>query len=100
MEFNKYFDHTILKADASEEEVNAICMEAIRYNFASVCVNSARTKQVSNLLADTDIDVCTVVGFPLGAMSTMAKKFEALTAIEEGATEIDMVINVGAVKDT
>ena len=98
MEFNKYFDHTILKADASEEEVNAICMEAIRYNFASVCVNSARTKQVSNLLADTDIDVCTVVGFPLGAMSTMAKKFEALTAIEEGATEIDMVINVGAVK--
>ena len=99
MEFNKYFDHTILKADASEEEVNAICMEAIRYNFASVCVNSARTKQVSNLLADTDIDVCTVVGFPLGAMSTMAKKFEALTAIEEGATEIDMVINVGAVKD-
>ena len=99
MEFNKYFDHTILKADASEEEVNAICMEAIRYNFASVCVNSARTKQVSNLLADTDIDVCTVVGFPLGAMGTMAKKFEALTAIEEGATEIDMVINVGAVKD-
>ena len=99
MEFNKYFDHTILKADASKEEVNAICMEAIRYNFASVCVNSARTKQVSNLLADTDIDVCTVVGFPLGAMSTMAKKFEALTAIEEGATEIDMVINVGAVKD-
>ena len=99
MEFNKYFDHTILKADASEEEVNAICMEAIRYNFASVCVNSARTKQVSNLLADTDIDVCTVVGFPLGAMSSMTKKFEALTAIEEGATEIDMVINVGAVKD-
>ena len=99
MEFNKYFDHTILKADASEEEVNAICLEAIRYNFASVCVNSARTKQVSNLLADTDIDVCTVVGFPLGAMSTMAKKFEALTAIEEGATEIDMVINVGALKD-
>ena len=99
MEFNKYFDHTILKADASEEEVNAICMEAIHYNFASVCVNGARTKQVSNLLADTDIDVCTVVGFPLGAMSTMAKKFEALTAIEEGATEIDMVINVGALKD-
>lgn len=99
MEFNKYFDHTILKADASAKEVEAICMEAIQYNFASVCVNSARTKQVSELLADTDIAVCTVVGFPLGAMSTMAKKFEALTAIEEGATEIDMVINVGAVKD-
>ena len=99
MEFSKYFDHTILKADAGEEEVNAICMEAIQYHFASVCVNSARTKQVSCLLADTDIEVCTVVGFPLGAMSTMAKKFEALTAIEDGATEIDMVINVGAVKE-
>lgn len=99
MEFSKYFDHTILKADAGEEDVNAICMEAIQYQFASVCVNSARTKQVSCLLADTDIKVCTVVGFPLGAMSTMAKKFETLTAIEDGATEIDMVINVGAVKD-
>ena len=99
MEFSKYFDHTILKADASEEEVNGICREAIQYGFASVCVNSCRTKQVSCLLADTDIDVCTVIGFPLGAMSTMAKKLETLTAIEDGATEIDMVINVGAVKD-
>ena len=99
MEFNKYFDHTILKADASEEDVNRICKEGVQYNFASVCVNSGRTKQVSNLLLDTDIEVCTVVGFPLGAMSTMAKKLETLTAIEDGATEIDMVINVGAVKD-
>lgn len=99
MEFSKYFDHTILKADASEEDVNAICLEAIKYQFASVCVNSCRTKQVANLLLDTDIDVCTVIGFPLGAMSTMAKKLETLTAIEDGATEIDMVINVGAVKD-
>ena len=99
MEFSKYFDHTILKADAGEEEVNGICQEAMQYHFASVCVNSARTKQAACLLADTDIEVCTVVGFPLGAMSTMAKKFEALTAIEDGATEIDMVINVGAVKD-
>ena len=99
MEFSKYFDHTILKADASEEDVNAICLEAMKYNFASVCVNSCRTKQVANLLLDTDIDVCTVIGFPLGAMSTMAKKLETLTAIEDGATEIDMVINVGAVKD-
>lgn len=99
MEFSKYFDHTILKADASEEDVNVICKEAMQYNFASVCVNSGRTKQVSNLLLDTDIEVCTVIGFPLGAMSTMAKKLETLTAIEDGATEIDMVINVGAVKD-
>ncbi len=99
MEFSKYFDHTILRADASEEDVNAICLEAMKHNFASVCVNSYRTKQVANLLLDTDIDVCTVIGFPLGAMSTMAKKLETLTAIEDGATEIDMVINVGAVKD-
>lgn len=99
MEFSKYFDHTILKADASEEDINAICLEAMKYHFASVCVNSYRTKQVANLLLDTDIDVCTVIGFPLGAMSTMAKKLETLTAIEDGATEIDMVINVGAVKD-
>lgn len=99
MEFSKYFDHTILKADAGEEDVNAICLEAMKYNFASVCVNSYRTKQVANLLLDTDIDVCTVIGFPLGAMSTMAKKLETLTAIEDGATEIDMVINVGALKD-
>lgn len=99
MEFSKYFDHTILKADASEEDVNGICREAIQYHFASVCVNSARTRQVSSVLADSDVKVCTVVGFPLGAMSTMAKKLETLTAIEDGAEEIDMVINVGAVKD-
>lgn len=99
MEFSKYFDHTILKADASEEDVDAICEEAIQYNFASVCVNSCRTKQVADRLADTGIDVCTVIGFPLGAMDTRGKKFETLAAIENGATEIDMVINVGAVKD-
>ena len=99
MDFNKYFDHTILKADATSEDVNRIVREAIQYNFASVCVNSGRTKQVSSMLINTDIDVCTVIGFPLGAMSTMAKKMETLTAIEDGATEIDMVINVGAVKD-
>lgn len=99
MEFSKYFDHTILKADATSEDVNRVVREAIQYNFASVCVNSGRTKQVSSMLINTDIDVCTVIGFPLGAMSTMAKKMETLTAIEDGATEIDMVINVGAVKD-
>lgn len=99
MEFNKYFDHTILKADATEEDVNVICREALQYKFASVCVNSARTKQVSCVLLDSDVEVCTVIGFPLGAMSTMAKKLETLTAIEDGADEIDMVINVGAVKD-
>ena len=99
MEFNKYFDHTILKADATEEDVNTICREAIQYGFASVCVNGARTKQVSCMLADSDVKVCTVVGFPLGAMSTMATQFETVIAIEDGAEEIDMVINVGALKD-
>ncbi len=99
MEFSKYFDHTILKQDATQEDVNRICLEAIQYKFASVCVNSGRTRQVSCALADTDIATCTVVGFPLGAMSTEAKQFEALTAIEDGTIEIDMVVNVGAVKD-
>lgn len=99
MEFNKYFDHTILKPDATTEEVDAICREAIQYHFASVCVNGARTKQVSCMLENTDVKVCTVVGFPLGAMNTIAKQFEAVTAIEDGADEIDMVINVGAAKE-
>ena len=99
MEFSKYFDHTILKPEATTADVERICKEAIQYRFASVCVNSVYTKQVADLLGDTDIGVCTVVGFPLGAMSTMAKKFETISAIEDGATEIDMVINVGAIKD-
>lgn len=99
MEFSKYFDHTILNAAATKEEVDRICKEAIEYRFASVCVNGTWTKEVAQQLADTDIAVCTVIGFPLGAMSTRAKRFETLTAIEDGATEIDMVVNVGAVKD-
>lgn len=99
MEFSKYFDHTILNAAATMEEVDRICKEAIEYRFASVCVNGAWTKTVAEKLADTDIAVCTVIGFPLGAMSTRAKRFETLTAIEDGATEIDMVVNIGAVKD-
>lgn len=99
MEFSKYFDHTILNAAATMEEVDRICKEAIEYRFASVCVNGAWTKTVAEKLTDTDIAVCTVIGFPLGAMSTRAKRFETLTAIEDGATEIDMVVNIGAVKD-
>ena len=99
MEFSKYFDHTILNAAATMEEVDRICKEAIEYRFASVCVNGAWTKAVAEKLTDTDIAVCTVIGFPLGTMSTRAKRFETLTAIEDGATEIDMVVNIGAVKD-
>jgi len=95
----KLFDHTILKADATMEQVTAVCEEAVKYNFMSVCVNGYYTPLVSKLLADSDVKVCTVVGFPLGQMSTESKALEAAYAIEVGADEIDMVINVGALKD-
>lgn len=95
----KLFDHTILKPDASKDAVEKICKEAIEYNFASVCVNQYRTKMVAELLENSDVKVCTVVGFPLGAVSTEVKVFETRAAISDGATEIDMVINVGALKD-
>lgn len=95
----KYFDHTILKADATEEQVVKICAEALKYDFASVCVNQYYTKFVAEKLAGSDVKVCTVVGFPLGMSDTRVKAFETKAAIEDGATEIDMVINVGALKD-
>lgn len=95
----KYFDHTILNADASEADVKKVCDEARKYDFASVCVNSYYTAFVAKELKDTDVKVCTVVGFPLGQSTTEVKAFETQKAIEAGATEIDMVINVGALKD-
>ncbi len=98
-QFNKYFDHTILKPEASSAQVEQICQEAIRHHFASVCVNAYRTKQAATLLQDTDVLVCTVVGFPLGAVPTEVKVYETKQAIADGAQEIDMVINVGALKD-
>ncbi len=99
MEFNKYFDHTILKPSASSEEVKAVCKEAMYNNFASVCVNQYRTAMVKELLDGTDVAVCTVVGFPLGAVTTEVKVYETLEAVKAGADEIDMVINIGALKD-
>jgi deoxyribose-phosphate aldolase len=96
---SKYFDHTILKADATKEQVAKICEEALEHDFASVCVNQYYTAFVADKLKGSDVLVCTVVGFPLGMMSTKAKCFETEAAIEDGATEIDMVINVGALKD-
>lgn len=96
---NKFIDHTILAADTTSDKISKICDEAIEYNFASVCVNSCHVKNCFNKLKNTNINICTVVGFPLGAMSTKAKAFEALTAIEDGANEIDMVINIGWLKD-
>lgn len=95
----KLFDHTILKADATKEQVAKICEEALKYDFASVCVNQYYTAFVADKLKGSNVKVCTVVGFPLGMMSTKAKCFETQAAIEDGATEIDMVINVGALKD-
>ena len=95
----KYFDHTILKADATEAQVAKICNEALENDFMSVCVNQYYTKFVAEKLAGSNVKVCTVVGFPLGMSATRVKAFETKAAIEDGATEIDMVINVGALKD-
>lgn len=99
MNIASMIDHTILKADATIEQVKKICDEAKEYKFKSVCVNSCYTKFVSDELKDSDVLVCTVVGFPLGTMDSKAKAFETARAIELGANEIDMVINVGALKD-
>ncbi|GEP66615.1 deoxyribose-phosphate aldolase [Clostridium beijerinckii] len=99
MNIAKYIDHTILKPEATVEDVKKLCKEAKEYNFASVCVNGCYAKLVSSELMGTDVKTCVVVGFPLGAMTKEAKAFETNQAIENGATEIDMVINVGALKD-
>ena len=95
---NSFIDHTLLKADATVEQITKLCQEAREYKFASVCVNSCWVRLCSELLRGSGVAVCTVVGFPLGAMIPEAKAFEAEAAIENGATEIDMVINIGALK--
>ncbi|MCR4989481.1 MAG: deoxyribose-phosphate aldolase [Lachnospiraceae bacterium] len=95
----KLFDHTILKADATKDKVLKICDEAKKFGFMSVCVNSYYTPLVASELKGSDVKVCTVVGFPLGMMSTESKALETAYAVEAGADEIDMVINVGALKD-
>ncbi len=92
-------DHTLLKAEATTPQVEQLCDEARRFNFASVCVNPTRVKLCARLLQGSPVRVCTVIGFPLGANLTEVKAFEAQQAIRDGATEIDMVINVGALKD-
>jgi deoxyribose-phosphate aldolase len=91
-------DHTLLKPDATQDQIAQLCYEARKYTFASVCVNPANVRLCAQLLKDSDIPVCVVVGFPLGATSTEVKVFEAQQAIRDGATEVDMVINVGALK--
>lgn len=94
----KYIDHTLLKPEATLEQINRLCDEAGKYKFASVCVNTTWTAQCAKRLRGTGVKVAVVVGFPLGAMSGRSKGFEARHAIEEGANEIDMVINIGALK--
>lgn len=95
----KYIDHTILKADASAHKVEEICKEALENNFASVCINSCNVPLAAKLLKNSSVKVCTVIGFPLGATSTASKAFETEDAIKNGAEEVDMVINVGRLKD-
>ena len=95
----RYIYNTLLAADATEDMIVKLCKEAKEYKFASVCVNSCHVALASRILKDSDVNVCTVVGFPLGAMSTKAKAYEASLAVVEGATEVDMVINIGALKD-
>ncbi len=94
-----YIDHTLLKADARGEDIDALCGEAKEYRFCSVCVNTTWVGRCAANLRGTGVNVCCVVGFPLGAMVSAAKAFEAQTAVAEGATEVDMVINIGALKD-
>jgi deoxyribose-phosphate aldolase len=99
MKLSKYIDHTILKPDATYEQVKKVCLEAKEYNFASVCINPYYAKLVSSELAGTDVKTCVVIGFPLGANTKEVKAFEALNAVENGAQEVDMVINIAALKD-
>jgi deoxyribose-phosphate aldolase len=94
----RYIDHTLLKPDASAAEVSQLCKEAREYHFASVCVNSAYVPLCADLLKGSDVAVCTVVGFPLGASPAEVKAYEAQLAIQNGASEIDMVLNIGLLK--
>jgi deoxyribose-phosphate aldolase len=91
-------DHTLLKPDATQDQVAQLCYEARKHGFASVCVNPSYVKLCADILKDSGVVVCTVIGFPLGATSTETKAFEAQKALRDGATEVDMVINVGALR--
>lgn len=95
----RMIDHTILKPEATREAVTIICKEALEYNFASVCINPANIELAAELLKGSEVKVCTVIGFPLGASTKEVKAFETKDAIEKGAQEVDMVINIGKLKD-
>ena len=98
MQLNHYIDHTLLKATATKEDIIQLCNEAKEYQFFSVCVNSCYVSLAMQQVQNTNVRVCSVIGFPLGAMSTQAKVFEAQQALKEGADEIDMVMNIGFLK--
>jgi len=95
----QYIDHTLLKPDATRGQIEKLCAEAAEHNFATVCVNGSRVGLAHSLLEDCDVQVATVVGFPLGAMDADAKRYETEAAVDMGAGEIDMVMNVGRFKD-
>ncbi|MBO8177623.1 deoxyribose-phosphate aldolase [Aeribacillus pallidus] len=97
-EIARMIDHTLLKPETTKEQIEKLCNEAKEYNFASVCVNPTWVKYASELLQGTEVKVCTVIGFPLGANTPETKAFETKNAIENGAEEVDMVINIGALK--
>lgn len=99
MNYNKMIDHTVLKADTPLETVKRICDEAMEYGFASVCINPCHVAYCAEYLKESDVNVCTVIGFPLGANTSATKAFETKDAIANGADEIDMVMNIGALKD-
>ncbi len=99
MEYNRLIDHTMLKPDATKKEIEKLCLEAKEHEFASVCVNPCWISYCAELLKGSRVNVCTVIGFPLGATSTYSKVEEIKKAIKDGATELDMVINIGKLKD-
>lgn len=99
MEINKYIDHTNLKAYATKKDIELLCSEAIQNKFASVCVNPYYVSLAHELLIRSNVSVCTVIGFPLGQNTISVKEFEAINAVQEGADEIDMVVNIAAIKD-
>ena len=99
MKYEKYIDNTLLKADATKEDIIKLCNESIKFNFKSVCINPSFVSLAHDLLKDSEVLVCTVIGFPLGANTTETKVFETENAIKNGADEIDMVINIGWLKD-
>ena len=98
-ELASYIDHTLLKPDATRAQLEQLCAEAAEHQFSTVCVNGSRVELAYSLLEDSDVQVCTVVGFPLGAMDADAKRYETEAAVDAGASEIDMVMNVGRFMD-